>query len=128
MINQAAISRRCLTKENSATLLFCARHLFLTFTFANDKRVVVSVAGPWSVWHLVEIDKLPISHVGILKIEIIAHRRRNIESRASVQVRFGSLVTKNVFPMIGAKWTGIFPLGVNYPTTFTNRNPAIFAN
>ncbi len=60
--------------------------------------------------------------------EIIAHRRRDIEPGATVEVRLGPLVSEDVFPMIGAKRARILPLRVDGAVAFADRDPAAFAN
>src|SRR5260370_27356920 len=58
----------------------------------------------------------------------MAHRRRNIETSALVQVRFWTLIAENVLPMVCSKRSGIFPLRVGDLVSLANRNPAILAN
>ena len=74
-----------------------------------------------------ELHETPVGHVGVAKLEKIAHRWRYIETGALVQIWFGSLVTENVLPMIGTKRPSIFPLRIGDAIAFANRNPTSLA-
>src|SRR5712692_5738493 len=54
-------------------------------------------------------------------------RRRTI-THISLAIRFRRLLPSIVLPMIGAKWSGVFPLRVGDFVSFANRDPSVFAN
>ena len=90
--------------------------------------VVVAVAPPRPRRDIAHFDKLPVGHVSRLQAEIIADRRRHIETGAVVQVRLRPLALENVLEMIGAKRPAIFPLRVSGAVALANGNPAMLAN
>src|ERR1700676_576285 len=63
----------------------CApRHSFCFLPLVDHKGVVVPKLGPRAAWHLSELHKFPVGHIGFFQVQIITHGRRNIETRASV--------------------------------------------
>src|SRR5947207_4726329 len=106
--------------------LFRQRFAFLPLI--NHECVVFAMSRPWAMRHFAEFYKLPVGHIRFLQSKVIAHRRRNIETGAFIQIGFGALIAEHVLPVIGAEWTGIFPLGINRPIAFANGDPSIFAS
>src|SRR5207244_6113745 len=104
------------------------RQRFAFFPFINHECVVFAMSRPWAVRHFAEFYKLPVGHVCFLQSKIIAHSRRNIETRAFIQIGFGAFIAEHVLPVIGAEWAGIFPLSVNRPIAFANGDPSIFTS
>ena len=94
----------------------------------NYKMIVVAITAPRPGRHVLRIHKLPIGHVSRLQSEVIAHRGRNIETSAMVEVGFWPLVAKNILEMIGTKRAAVFPLRVTRPIAFADRDPAMPAN
>src|SRR6266576_33819 len=60
--------------------------------------------------------------------EIIAHGRRDIETGAFVQIGFGSFITKDILPVIGAERSCVLPLRINGSVTSADCDPTAFAS
>src|ERR1700704_1233301 len=73
-----------LLARNHARFLRSFYHQLASFVRLHHESVVLAKFRPWPQWHLAEIDKFPIGHVGRLQPEIIAHGRRDIEARALI--------------------------------------------
>ena len=102
-------------------------HRQTAFEPIDHEGIVIAVLCPGAGGHIFELDEFPIRHIRVLQAEIVANRRRNIQSRALVQIRFRTFVTKHILPMIGAKRARVLPLGVGGSCSLSNRDPAAFA-
>src|SRR4029453_17581252 len=79
----------------------------------DGEGVVVAELCPRTGRYFGKLDEFPIGHIGLLQAKVIADGRRNIESGAAVEIRFGPLVAEDVFPVIVTKRTGVLPLRVD---------------
>src|SRR5437868_13766905 len=86
------------------------RQRFAFFPLINHERVVFAMSRPWAVRHFAEFYKLPVGHVCFLQSKIIAHSRRNMETRAFPQIGLGANSAAHVLPMIRPDWAGIVAL------------------
>ena len=92
----------------------------------NHEGVVFSQGRPRPARHFTKIYKSPVGHVRFVQSETVTHGWRDIESGAFVQIGFWPFVAKHILPMIGAERSGVFPLGIDCSTAFTDRHPTIF--
>src|SRR5205085_11415997 len=124
------VNRRSLTLQ--LLFLLLVRHFLdkalLGLAFRDDEMVVVAVVSPRPRRHVTHFDKLPVGDIGGREAEIIANRGRNVETGATVQIRFGTFVLENVLKMVGPERAAIFPLGVTGLVSFANRDPVVLAN
>src|SRR5437868_7246518 len=104
------------------------RQRFAFFPLVNHECVVFAMSGPWAVRHFAEFYKLPVGHVCFLQSKVIPNSGRDIETRALIQVGFGTVIAEHVLPVISAEGSGIFPLGIDRPIAFANGDPSIFAS
>src|SRR5438132_3226726 len=83
-------------------------------TSHNDESVVISVHCPGARRDFLEVHEPPIAKVFSIHTQVLAYRRRNIQSGALVQIRFWTLISKYVLPVIPAKRAAIFPLCITH--------------
>src|SRR4030095_6162025 len=90
----------------------------------QDKRVVLTVCGPWPGWYFGEINEPPVGYVGVRHAEKIANRGRNIQAGAFVEIRFGTLVAEDVIRVVRPKRPTVLPLRIRHPIAKTDGDPA----
>ena len=84
--------------------------------------------GPWTVGDLMVLDKFPRNAVAAADAEEVSHRWTDVDARVAVGIGFGSFAFENVFPVVGAEWAAIFPLGVADLAAVVDGYPATFAD
>jgi len=119
-------------KPSLRRLFFCgSRESFGKALFGlaarDDEVIVISVASPGTRRHITDFDKLPIRDVGWSQAEVIANRRRNIQTSPTVQIWFWPLILEYILEMIGAKRAAILPLRITGAIAFPYGDPATFA-
>src|SRR5262245_50695630 len=90
--------------------------------------IVVAVASPGTRRHIADFHELPVSHVSRCQPQIIANRRRDVQTVPMVKIRLRPLIPEDILKMIGAEWPAIFPLGVANAIAFTNGDPTMTAH
>ena len=73
-------------------------------------------------------DNLVAGEFGAAQAEVITDCRAHIEAGVVVSVELGTLVLKDVLPVVGCEWANVLPLGVANPILVMNGDPAVLAD
>src|SRR6516165_1141642 len=92
----------------------------ITLTAQDNKCIVIAVHGPRTWWDFTEFCEFPIARIFVTQPQIIANGRRNIQTRALVQIRPRALVTEDILPVIRTEGTAILPLCITDSVSVSN--------
>src|ERR1700722_4393565 len=88
---------------------------------------LIAVLRPGTGWDGANVNEFPIAGVQPPQTQIIAHSRRNIQSRVMVTICSGAFVTKNIFPVFGSERSDVLPLRIADSVSMADCYPAAFA-
>ena len=80
---------------------------------------------PWPGGNIARLDEFPIADIFAAHSKIVAHGRRNIQTRALVQIGERPLIAEHILPVVGAKRSTILPLriAIRLPRLMATQRP-----